>query len=136
MASFHVASVTHKTLRPIIVKHASRASYLMSDESLVYPKVGAEFAGHGTVNHSSDEYVKVGGFVHTNTVENFFSLLKRGIIGTYHHVSEAHLQRYCTEFDFRYNHRKVTDAERTDAAMIGAKGKRLTYRRTNSTANA
>jgi hypothetical protein len=67
--------------------------------------------------------------LHSNTVENFFSIFKRGVIGTYHHMSEAHLGRYCVEFDFRYNTRTVSDAERTDAAMIGPRGKRLTYRR-------
>src|SRR3546814_10118476 len=65
----------------------------------------------------------------SNTVENFFSIFKRGVIGTYHHMSEAHLQRYCVEFDFRYNTRKISDTERTDAAITGAQGKRLTYRR-------
>lgn len=71
----------------------------MTDESTVYPKIGAEFAGHGTVNHSIDEYVRHGGFTHTNSVEGYFSLLKRGIYGVYHHVSAAHLKRYVGEFD-------------------------------------
>lgn len=136
VASFHVANVTAKTLRPLIVATVSRKSHLMTDEAKVYPAVGSEFKGHSSVNHGAGEYVKAGGFAHTNTVENFFSIFKRGIIGTYHHVSEAHLQRYCAEFDFRYNHRKATDAERTDAAMIAAKGKRLTYRRPQSGAHA
>ena len=70
-----------------------------------------------------------GGFKHSNTAESFFSIFKRGVIGTYHHMSEAHLGRYCREFDFRYNTRKISDAERTDIAIIGAIGKRLTYRR-------
>jgi transposase-like protein len=131
--SHHVATVNAKTLRPILVRQASRKSYLMTDESLVYPKIGDEFAGHGTVNHSIEEYVR-GGFWHTNTVENYFSILKRGIVGTYHHVSEQHLKRYLAEFDFRYNERaalKVTDAERATKALKGIVGKRLTYRRTN-----
>ena len=131
--SMHVANVTAKTLRPVIVKQVSRASYLMTDESTVYPKIGAEFAGHGTVNHSVEEYVR-GGFWHTNTAENYFSILKRGITGVYHHVSEAHLHRYCAEFDFRYNARKITDAERCVRAMKGAEGKRLTYRRADGEA--
>ncbi len=125
--SMHVANVTAKTLRPVIVNRVSRASYLMTDESKVYPKIGAEFAGHGTVNHSAEEYVRAV-FWHTNTAENYFSIFKRGITGVYHHVSEAHLHRYCAEFDFRYNARKVTDAERTALAMRGIEGKRLTYR--------
>jgi ISXO2-like transposase domain len=73
----------------------------MTDESLVYPKIGDEFAGHGTVNHSAEEYVRAT-FWHTNTVENYFSILKREIVGIYH-VSETHLHRYSAEFDFRYN---------------------------------
>ena len=133
--SFHVANVTATTLRPVLVKHISRASYLMTDDSKVYPKVGAEFAGHGTVNHSAEEYVALGGFHHTNTVESHFALLKRGIYGTFHHISEAHLHRYLAEFDFRANTRKLTDAERAAALLAGAKGKRLVYQQPREAAN-
>lgn len=133
--SFHVANVTAKTLRPIVVKVASRKSYLMTDESVIYPTMGREFAGHGTANHSADEYVRAT-FWHTNTIENYFSILKRGVIGTYHHVSEAHLKRYLVEFDYRYNTRELTDAERAAKALKGARGKRLTYRRTDEAAHA
>mgnify|MGYP003393944175 CR=1 FL=1 len=129
--SFHVANVTAKTLRPIIVKHASRKSALMTDESVVYTKIGGEFASHGTVNHSADEYVRSGGFIHSNTAESFFAIVKRGVYGTYHSISEAHLSRYLAEFDFRHNHRAalgVTDGERAEAMLRGAKGKRLMYR--------
>jgi ISXO2-like transposase domain len=66
---------------------------------------------HGTVNHSANEYARLSGFIHTNTAENFFSILKRGITGSYHHVSEAHLHRYLSEFDYRYNTRHMTDFE-------------------------
>lgn len=118
--SFHVANVTAKNLRPIIVKHASRKSYMMTDESAVYPSIGDEFAGHGTVNHSAEEYVKTGGFHHTNTVESHFSLLKRGVFGTFHNISEAHLHRYLAEFDFRANTRDLTDAERAAALLASA----------------
>lgn len=135
IASLHVANVTAKTLRPIIVKHVDRASYLMTDESKVYPTIGKEFDGHGRVNHSAGEYVRAT-FWHTNTVENYFSIFKRGIIGVYHHVSEAHLQRYAVEFDFRYNTRKISDADRAEMALEGARGKRLTYRRTDEAAHA
>ena len=128
--SFHVANVNAATLRPLIVTNIDRASSLMTDESPVYVRTGREFAYHGAVNHSAGEYVR-GVFHHSNTVENFFSIFKRGVIGTYHHMSEAHLGRYCAEFDFRYNTRLISDAERTDAAMIGSRGKRLTYRRTD-----
>lgn len=134
----HVARVNAKTLRPVIVQQASRKSYLMSDEALVYPKIGAEFAGHGTVNHSIEEYVR-GGFWHTNTVENYFSIMKRGITGVYQHVSAEHLKRYVGEFDFRYNNRAglgVDDEQRTKTALKGIEGKRLTYRRIGREANA
>ncbi len=133
--SFHVANVNGATLRPVLVKHASRKSYLMTDESPVYPKVGSEFAGHGTVNHSADKYVRLGGFVHTNTVESHFALFKRGVYGTFHHISEAHLHRYLAELDFRANTRKMTDAERGAALLSGAKGKRLLYRRPDEAAH-
>jgi ISXO2-like transposase domain len=129
--SFHVPHVSAHTLRPIIVTQVSRASYLMTDESGVYTQVGREFSGHGTVNHSAEEYVRAY-FWHTNTVENYFSILKRGIMGTYHHVSEAHLHRYGAEFDFRYNHRiglGFDDAQRAEKIAAGMHGKRLTYRR-------
>ena len=127
--SFHVANVTAKQLRPLIVTNVVRTSYLMTDESPVYTRVGREFNGHGKVNHSASEYVTTGGFKHSNTVENFFSIFKRGVIGTYHHMSEAHLARYTAEFDFRYNTRKITDGERAALALAGSVGKRLTYRR-------
>ncbi|HEY0012796.1 MAG TPA: IS1595 family transposase [Allosphingosinicella sp.] len=129
VASQHVANVTAANVRPLVVSKVERASYLMTDESMIYTRMGREFSGHGTVNHSAGEYVRTAGFHHTNTVENFFSIFKRGVIGTYHHMSEAHLGRYCAEFDFRYNTRAIGDTERTDAAVIAARGKRLTYRR-------
>jgi len=129
--SFHVANVNGATLRPIIVKHADRRSALMTDEAGQYFHVGKEFADHQSVAHGQDEYVR--GDAHSNTVEGFFSILKRGVIGTYHHVSEAHLHRYLNEFDFRYSNRialGVDDEMRSDEALRGAGGKRLTYRRT------
>ena len=101
----------------------------MTDEARVYTKPGKEFAGHGTVNHSIEEYVR-GRFWHTNTVENYYSILKRGITGVYQHVSPKHLKRYVGEFDFRYNSRSISDAERAAEALKGITGKRLTYRRT------
>lgn len=134
--SFHVANVNAATLRPVLVKHASRKSYLMTDESKVYTKTGEEFSGHGTVNHSVEEYVALGGFHHTNTVESHFALLKRGIYGTFHNISEAHLHRYLAEFDFRANTRKLTDAERAAALLAGAQGKRLLYQQPNQAKDA
>ena len=133
--SFHVANVNAKTLRPLIVTNVHRSAHLMTDESPVYTRVGREFQGHSSVNHSASEYVTTGGFKHSNTVENFFSIFKRGVIGTYHHLSEAHLGRYTAEFDFRYNTRKLNDHERSDLALQGITGKRLTYRRTDKLAS-
>lgn len=129
--SFHVANVTAKTLRPIMTKHASRKSHLMTDESLVYPAVGEEFAGHSTVNHSANEYVRKAGFVHSNSAESFFAIIKRGVYGTYHSISEAHMHRYLAEFDFGFNNRKalgIEDEARAEKLLKGAKGKRLMYR--------
>lgn len=127
--SFHVANVNAKTLRPLIVTNVKRDTHLMTDRASVYVEVGREYDGHGKLDHSASEYVRDAN--HTNTVENFFSIFKRGVIGTYHHMSEAHLARYCAEFDFRYNTRLIDDRQRADAALRGIVGKRLTYRRTD-----
>ena len=129
--SFHVEAVSASTLAPILYTQIDRASFLMTDENAVYTKAGREFAGHGTVNHSIKEYVR-GSFYHSNTVENYFSILKRGITGNYQWVSAKHLKRYLGEFDFRYNTRDMTDFERTMIAAKGIQGKRLTYRRTSA----
>ena len=126
--SFHVANVTAKTLKPVLQKHMDAASHLMTDDSAVYPPLAGHFASHATVNHSAGEYVRTGGFHHTNTAESHFALLKRGIYGTFHNLSEAHLHRYLTEFDFRANTRRLSDAERCDSILANAKGKRLLYR--------
>jgi len=133
--SFHVTNVSHKTLRPVLVKHADRASYLMTDDHTVYPGIGREYAGHGTVNHSAEEYVR-GTFWYTNTVESYFALLKRGIMGSFHNVSEAHLYRYLAEFDFRHNTRHLNDGERASELLRAAKGKRLTYQQPREAAHA
>lgn len=124
--SIHVANVSAKTLRPIIAKIADAKSRLITDESGVYPSIGVEFASHESVNHSKGEYVRDDAY--TNSVESHFALFKRGVYGTFHHLSEAHLPRYLAEFDFRANTRKLTDFERSDALLRGAKGKRLMYR--------
>ncbi len=103
----------------------------MTDEGRQYTEVGAEFASHETVNHSQEEYVR--GDAHTNTVEGYYSVFKRGMKGIYQHCAEKHLHRYLAEFDFRYSNRSalgVEDEERADRALRGAKGKRLTYERT------
>lgn len=131
--SFHVANVNAKDVRALVVTNIDRASALLTDESPIYIKMGKEFSYHGHVNHSAKEYVR-GVFHHTNTAENFFSIFKRGVIGTYHHMSEAHLGRYCAEFDLRYNTRDLTDGERAAEIFKGGIGRRLTYRRTDAIA--
>jgi transposase-like protein len=112
--SFHIANVKAKTLRETIYKVADRRSHLMTDELASYTGIGRQFAGHTTVNHSADEYVRLGGFAHVNT---------------------AHLPRYLTEWDFKWNTRKMKDGERAARALKGAEGKRLTYRQPRKTAH-
>lgn len=107
--------------------NVAKDANLMTDEFSSYTLAGREFASHGVVRHSAKEYSR--GNVHTNTVEGYFSILKRGLVGTFHHVGEQHLKRYVAEFDFRYNHRKTDDASRADQALKSISGKRLTYRR-------
>jgi transposase-like protein len=131
--SFHIANVTGKTLRPIIRKHVSRKSSLMTDQGGQYFHVGKEFDRHETVNHGADEYVR--GDAHTNTAECRFSLMKRAVFGTHHSISEAHLERYLNEWDFKWNTRKMKDGERAATALKGIEGKRLTYRIPNQTEN-
>jgi transposase-like protein len=117
------------TVRNVVVTNASRKSDLMTDESNVYTNLGAEFASHGTVKHSEEEYVR--GNIHTNTVEGFFSIFKRGMKGIYQHCGEAHLHRYLAEFDFRYSYRiklGYSDVDSVEIALKGIEGKRLTYR--------
>jgi hypothetical protein len=129
--SFHIPNVTATVLGKIIGKHAHPDSRFMSDEGKSYVAIGWNFASHESVAHYRKEYVR--GEVHTNTVEGYFSILKRGVYGVYHHVSEAHLKRYLNEFDFRYTHRiarGVDDAARAELALQGVKNKRLTYRTT------
>lgn len=126
--SFRIANVTGAELGDVMRRNIDPSAQLRTDSFPSYKKVGREFASHETVNHAV-EYVR--GDAHTNTAESFFATLKRGIDGVYHHVSEAHLQRYLAEFDFRYNNRTaqgITDSERTMRALRGAEGKRLLYR--------
>jgi len=127
--SFHVANIHHGNVRAALVTNVDRASTLMTDEARMYWSIGREFAHHGKVFHGAHEFGKGDG-THSNTAENFFSILKRGVIGTYHHWSEAHIHRYLSEFDFRYSNKDISDSERADKALIGIAGKRLTYRRT------
>src|SRR5450756_617296 len=124
--AFHVERVNAATLKPMLTAHICAASHVMTDEAGYYRGLDKHFAGHHTVNHAAREYARGG--ITTNTVEGYFSIMKRGLIGTYHHVGSQHLGRYLHEFDFRYNTRKVTDAERITAALEGIEGKRLYYR--------
>lgn len=132
--SQHVQSISANGLRPVLEEQLLDASQtkLMTDGEGQYRLIGPMFKSNEVVNHGIGEYVR--GDAHTNTIEGYFSILKRGIIGTYHHVSSRHLKRYLAEFDFRYDQREalgVTDAERMARAIPGIVGKRLTYRRTN-----
>jgi transposase-like protein len=135
--SHHIANVTGKTLRPILTKNVSRKSTLMTDTAGGYMGIGAEFARHEMVDHEKGEYVR--GDAYSNTAESFFAIFKRGVYGTFHHISEAHLQRYLAEFDFRWSNRAalgVDDRARAEEAVRGSTGKRLTYRRVGEGANA
>jgi hypothetical protein len=137
-------TVNSKTLKPYVEQQISKKSRLMTDGERPLRALAPLVASHETVNHEAGEYVR--GDVHTNTVEGYFSILKRGVIGTFHHVSPHHLGRYMNEFDFRYNNREriikvkgqkarregLNDAERTVALAKGIGGKRLTYRRTDA----
>jgi transposase-like protein len=131
--SFKVDSAGQDVIWPIISKNIRRESDLMTDEGSWYNAIGRQFATHNTVNHSKKEYVR-DDFIHSNTVENYYSIFKRGMKGIYQHCSEKHLHRYLSEFDFRYSNRialGINDATRTDNALRGITGKRLTYQRTH-----
>lgn len=122
-----VERVSAKALKAAIRENVKTSAAIMTDEFSSYRGLGREFTGgHETVNHGERQYVR--GNVHVNSAESFFALLKRGVHGTFHHVSKKHLHRYCDEFGFRWDHRKVTDGERTVAAIRGGAGKRLLYR--------
>lgn len=131
--SFHVPAVNAATLRPIMKEQIARDSHVMTDEAGQYTmtreKMADEYAQHSYVSHSIGEYVR--GNIHTNTIEGYFSILKRGLVGTFHHVGKQHLKRYVGEFDFRYNYRTklgYDDLERAAIALRGINGKRLLYR--------
>jgi transposase-like protein len=129
--SLHIPNVNDGTLRSALAAHASLQSRFITDERMTYKMYGWYFSSHEYVNHTAKEYVR--GDVHTNTVEGYFSVLKRGLKGVYQNVSDAHLQRYLCEFDFRYSNREklgIDDVSRADIALQGVKGKRLTYETT------
>lgn len=120
-----VPNVNAKTLRSVLEANVSKSAHLMTDEHAGYTKVGREFASHGVTRHSRSEYAI--GKIHSNTAESSFSLLKRGLVGTFHHVGEQHLQRYVTEFDFRWNNRKICDSDRVQSLLRQVGGRRLIY---------
>jgi len=130
VVSRHVEKVTLKNLTEVLREVVADDAHLISDTGVL--KGMRTHKKHSLVNHRADEYVRYdeGVCITTNTVEGYFSLLKRGINGIYHHVGRKHLHRYLAEFDFRYNEREVTDGERAEKALKGFDGKRLTYRRT------
>ena len=128
--SFKVERADADTVRTILFTNVKRNTDLHTDESALYTYTGKAYASHKTVNHSSKEYVR--GTVHTNTIEGFFSIFKRGMKGVYQHCGEQHLHRYLAEFDFRYNNRTalgINDTMRSEEALKGIVGKRLMYRR-------
>ncbi len=134
--SFYVERTKPEDVAKIVRENVAKESRLNTDEHRMYWGVGEEFAAHESVNHSKKEYGRYEGpkgdrrLITTNTVEGFFSVFKRGMRGVYQQCSEHHLHRYVAEFDFRYNARQslgVNDQQRTSRAVMGGKGKRLTY---------
>ena len=133
MRAMAIERLTAEKLKGAIKGNVHKNSTIMTDEWHSYKGIGKEFdGGHETVKHSIKQYVRGRGKgkpkAHVNSAESWFALLKRGVHGTFHHVSKQHLNRYCDEFAFRWTHRKTTDGERTLAALSGAKGKRLSYK--------
>jgi hypothetical protein len=129
--SFHIDGTTIGTLMPILRANIHPATTIMTDAASWYKNLELEFDRHESVNHAEGEYVAGGGFVHSNSVENFYSVFKRGMRGVYQHCKEKHLHRYLAEFDFRYSYRiglGVDDVTRTERAVAGIVGKRLRYR--------
>ncbi|HEV2957258.1 MAG TPA: IS1595 family transposase [Xanthobacteraceae bacterium] len=131
--TFHIDEAAASQIAPIVRQNILREARMMTDEARYYTVIGREVASHETVDHSKEEWAR--GEVHTNTLEGYFSVFKRGMKGVYQHCSEKHLYRYLAEFDFRYNNRAklgVTDGERAAKALKGIRGKRLTYRISHS----
>jgi transposase-like protein len=133
--SFHIERAIAAEIAPIVMKNIDRETHLMTDEAGQYNRVGKHFAKHSSVDHSREEYAytdRITGITASvNAAENFFSIFKRGMKGIYQHCDEKHLHRYLAEFDFRYSNRSalgIEDQERTELALAGVVGKRLTYR--------
>jgi transposase-like protein len=137
--SFHLETATKEEIIPIVRENVARGSHVMTDEANRYSKLGNDFSAHGAVDHSRGEYGyrdhATGENINTNTVEGYYSIFKRGMVGVYQHCSERHLHRYLAEFDFRYSHRAkigYDDEARANQALLGVKGKRLTYETTSA----
>lgn len=128
-----VQNVTGKNLKGIIRDNVTPDSTIVTDKFLAYNGLDQDFAGHEVVDHGTGEYVR--GEAYTNTLEGWFSLLKRGVNGTFHHVSEQHLDRYVGEFVYRFNNREMKDGERAKKALKQTEGKRLMYKETKKTGN-
>jgi len=131
--SYVIDKVTLQEIDPIVARNVSENAHLMTDEHRVYVSLGAYYAQHSRVSHMANEYVRDD--KHTNTVEGFFSIFKRGMKGVYQHCQEKHLHRYLAEFDFRYSNRVALgchDEERAERLLMGVIGKRLTYKGTNA----
>lgn len=130
-----IDNVKAETLMPIVIANVSREARIMTDEHSGYRDAGKFFAGHGTTSHGKGEYVNLQDrTIHSNTVEGYFSIFKRGMKGIYQHCGEQHLHRYLAEYEFRYNNREklgCNDKDRSVAAMKGIVGKRLTYAAAN-----
>ena len=138
----HIDNTKADTILPIVNENIAKEAHVMTDDGATYYKKLGDFAGHDAVNHSAEEYVRHEDgkpVITTNTIEGYFSIFKRGMKGVYQHCCEKHLHRYLAEFDFRYNNRVrlgIEDEQRTDRALSGAKGKRLTYTVANSQSEA
>jgi transposase-like protein len=132
--SFPVERVTLNNIKPIMKEHVEVGTTIQTDENVVYHFMREEFPEHDVVTHKNKEYSRYenGRHITTNTVEGFFGLVRRGMFGTYHHWGRGYLQQYLNEFDFRYNHRKVNDSERTLLALRATEGKRLMLRQPKS----
>jgi transposase-like protein len=137
--SFHIEDATKEQIAPIVRANIARETHLMTDEARRYERLGQEFAKHDAVDHSREEYAYVdrqsGVTISTNTVEGYYGIFKRGMVGVYQRCGEQHLHRYLAEFDFRYSYRErlgFDDTARAEQALLGVKGKRLTYETTTA----
>jgi transposase-like protein len=124
-----IPMVTGQNFKQVIRENVDRSARILTDEAKRYKGIGKSFdRGHESVAHSRREYVRAGTDIHSNTVEGYFSTIKRSLMGIYHNVSKEHLPLYLNEYSFRYNHRHADDGDRTMAAIRASEGKRLFYK--------